>query len=530
MPHPPHHPRWPWLLLALALIWTGLLRLPLIINAEDHLDSDLAVDGLTLLEATAGHWRWHYPGTPIIGSPAVLLSYVQAKILGATPQTLVSGGTVAACLLMIFSFLLIFRAFGPRLAAWSLIPSTFASAGTVWLAGRITGGHLLVTAWHAAALWLVVGCWQHGGKRRAFFLGIWCGFGLYVDSMMAISIISILIPSLLLWIVHGRSRVGVFALLLATLGFMIGDLPRELGRYLDSHDAYQGQFDPILEPDVLLGHARILFGECLPRLIGGHTFPHFASEPLVMKLPGRVASLAESTRFDPLAAATTIYALTLFSIGLGLIARKSIAWKDDPIRAALSLSVLLCTGAILVTFIINRNIFTSDNFRYLVFLLIPWSLGFGLMMQGLWARGRSGRLIATMIALSFSVFMTLDVARYYHTYEWINAVGLPIERATTDPAIGYFRAHPEATRIYGDYWDVYRLSFLTGGRLLPRPLGIYPDRFPEWKARDGASDVYLVARGGRVPSAGWTDPVVLRGLKIVRWPWSKPPQNRQPWD
>ncbi len=39
-------PRWPWVMLAFGLVWTVLIRVPLILNAEDHLDSDLAVERL----------------------------------------------------------------------------------------------------------------------------------------------------------------------------------------------------------------------------------------------------------------------------------------------------------------------------------------------------------------------------------------------------------------------------------------------------------------------------------------------------
>ena len=73
----------PWVLLGLALAWVAVARIPLVVAAPAHLDSDLAVDGLTLLEATTGHWRWHYPGTPYIGSLPVLLSYGQAMVRGA---------------------------------------------------------------------------------------------------------------------------------------------------------------------------------------------------------------------------------------------------------------------------------------------------------------------------------------------------------------------------------------------------------------------------------------------------------------
>src|SRR5262249_25580925 len=128
--------RWPWWLFGLAAVWVVLIRVPLVLNAERHLDSDLAVDGLALLDPTRGHWRWTYPGTPYIGILPVLLSWPQAVVLGATPITLVSGGTVAFLGLLLACFLLAWQAYGPRVAAWSLVPLTVASNGAVWLSGR----------------------------------------------------------------------------------------------------------------------------------------------------------------------------------------------------------------------------------------------------------------------------------------------------------------------------------------------------------------------------------------------------------
>ena len=98
-------PRWPWVMLGLGLVWTVLIRIPLILNAEDHLDSDLAVDGLTLLDAVHGQWRWHYPGTPHMGILPLLSSYPQALVWGANPITLVSGGTVIWVLVVVFDLL-----------------------------------------------------------------------------------------------------------------------------------------------------------------------------------------------------------------------------------------------------------------------------------------------------------------------------------------------------------------------------------------------------------------------------------------
>ena len=76
-------PRWPWVVLGLGAGLDGHVARALIVNAEDHLDSDLAVDGLTLIDAVHGQWRWHYPGTPHMGILPLFFSYPQALYLGS---------------------------------------------------------------------------------------------------------------------------------------------------------------------------------------------------------------------------------------------------------------------------------------------------------------------------------------------------------------------------------------------------------------------------------------------------------------
>src|SRR3954453_4213127 len=85
----------PGILLGAAVCWSVAIRVPLIVNAAVHLDSDLAVDGLTLMQAVQCRWWWHYPGTPHMGIAPVMLSWVQARLWGTDAVTLVSGGTVA---------------------------------------------------------------------------------------------------------------------------------------------------------------------------------------------------------------------------------------------------------------------------------------------------------------------------------------------------------------------------------------------------------------------------------------------------
>ena len=124
------------------------LNPPLILNADDHLDSDLSVDGLTLIDALHGQWRWHYPGTPHMGILPLVFSYPQALVLGTSAVTLVSGGTLIWLLIVTSTFWLAWKTYGPSVAAWAILPLVFSSTGTIWLSGRITGGHLLTLAWH----------------------------------------------------------------------------------------------------------------------------------------------------------------------------------------------------------------------------------------------------------------------------------------------------------------------------------------------------------------------------------------------
>ena len=144
---------------------------------------------------------------------------------------------------------------------------------------------------------------------------------------------------------------------------------------------------------------------------------------------------------------------------------------------------------------VNRNIFNSDNYRYLVSLLVPWALGFGLAMErdrqeGQGGAGRWRRRSALVLA----GVMTADLARWYARFGWIDERGRPVRGRSVDPTLAWLDAHPGVSWIEGGYWDVYRLSFLTGGRVRGVPFPIYPNRFPEWRPPTDAGPGDLVVR------------------------------------
>ena len=512
-PEQPRSRAWPWVALGLALAWVVVLRVPLVLNARMHLDSDLAVDGLVLLDAAHGKFRWHYPGTPFIGSIPVALSLVPAWVVGVGPGSLVAGGVVAFGLLVGATFWLNWRAFGPSVAVWGLIPLTFASSGAIWLSGRITGGHLLTAVWHAAAFAMLAGGWRRGGGwRRASVLGLWCGLGLYLDTMFVASWAGLAAAVAVGgWWGAPRprsARRAAASLLAFAVGAGVGVAPRFVGSAVDPRDSYVGQLQPVFDYDTVVDHNLwLLLFDCEPRLIAGHRLPGLEIETIRFPDGSRPAPRDGVGVLMPI---TTALALLLFA---WTFIRLAGGKGGGPLRSrAIGWGLVVASLAVLAGFLVNRNITNSDNYRYLVFLLVPWSSGFGLLFARWAAGGRLARGVAVALAVGFAGLMTVDASRYYARFGWVDATGWrPVRVVPTDPALDWLNAHPEVTAIFADYWDAYRLSFLTGGRVVAVPLPVYPDRFPEVTRRfpNGRPPI-LIAR----PSAGLPE---LRDRPLARF-------------
>ena len=572
-----------WLAPFLALGWIALARWPLVLNAADHLDSDLAVDGLTLIDALHGRWRWHYPATPFIGSPPVLLSSVQALIWGANPITLASGGLVAYLLVALATYAMTRRAFGATVAAWGLVPLAFASTGVVWLSGRVTGGHLLATAWFAGAFALAWGVMARGKARRWAMLGLWCGLGLWVDSMFAAGLAGLgvaavgftwanvsrypvtsphpspppqggrgpegqpasdslppcggglrwggevtspAIPDKPVGFARQATQLALCLLAFAAAG-VVGVAPRIIGARVDPHDAYAGQFAFALDGDRLARNAGLLARDCLPRLIAGHRLPGLQAEPDPSKLAGGSAAAATGPAWSAGWIAPAVSAVSLLVFFGSIVALLKGGGSRDPTSFATRLGLLATASAVVAAFLVHPSITDSDNYRYLVFLLVPYSAGFGLMADRVASKGRGGKAVAFALALVFAGLMAVDSARWYGRLGWLDASCRPIRKAVDEPVVAWLEGHPEVSAVVGDYWDVYRLSFLTEGRVVAVPFPVYPDRFPETsKGLAAASNPVLVARPGafgpgyrgRALAGGGRERLRGKGFSIVDWP------------
>src|SRR5262249_15576442 len=184
---------------------------------------------------------------------------------------------------------------------------------------------------------------------------------------------------------------------------------------------------------------------------------------------------------------------------------------------------LLLSGVAMVAgFVLNRNIFNSDNYRYLVGLLVPWSVGFGVLMTSLDRKGWGGRVSAALLATALGVLMTADLGRWYARFGWLGDNGRPVRQRLDDPLLTWLESHPEVTWIEGGYWDVYRLSFLTEGRVRGAPFPVYPNRFPGWRPGPHGRKAVIVRATpegvvfrGSALKAGGTVAFQARGATVI---------------
>jgi hypothetical protein len=135
---------------------------------------------------------------------------------------------------------------------------------------------------------------------------------------------------------------------------------------------------------------------------------------------------------------------------------------------------------------------------------------------------------------------------YRDEHAYIDRRGMPVRLPVPDwselrvvpdlrrgtPAVPLdFVVPPDVTHVMGGYWDVYKIAFLSGGRLTGVPFSLYPNRFrgwsrglgpgrgkllilnPEASARNAASASSAEQGSGTVRSARQTD--WRLGLRIM---------------
>ena len=168
---------------------------------------------------------------------------------------------------------------------------------------------------------------------------------------------------------------------------VVGLLPREIGRRVDPYDAYPAQFAATFDADAI-ARARPAPGARVPAAADRRAPAAAGSQvdPTRARRHRRPCSAVGDRRCG----SAVLLADRLRRGGRPARGRRR-SGDGDPARAAVGLRHARLVGVLIVAaFLVNRNIFNSDNYRYLVFLLTPWSLGFGLGLHDLSRRGSAG--------------------------------------------------------------------------------------------------------------------------------------------
>ena len=191
--------------------------------------------------------------------------------------------------------------------------------------------------------------------------------------MFLFTLAGIVPAALLAWLSGSRSRSGIVLAAAFLVAMIVGLLPREIGRRVDPYDAYPSQFSATLERR---------------RRSPG-------TPPAGLRLPAaadrRRTRLARLGRSIPGRAGHRVLSASAGGRWLAVLLVIALRGGGRPARGrrrhgtairpgGRSAAARLLVGILIVAaFLVNRNIFNSDNYRYLIFLLTPWSLGFGLV-------------------------------------------------------------------------------------------------------------------------------------------------------
>jgi hypothetical protein len=463
------------------------LRLPMLVHAQEHLDSDLAVDGLVLREyLRTGKLDGSYPGTPHISTLPVFLSLPATTIWGDSPASLVFAGTAATILMIVPVFLLSRKAYGIVPAIIGGFVLAAGGIGQVWLSSRVTGGHMLAAAWLAWLWWL----WSkliHSRSQFAWFgFGLICAVAFYSDRIFGVGLAAIGLATLAAIPVYreqvsGSRRFaqafifgwsfGAFSIVLLNIA-VIGNM-----------STYGDQFAITTAPDAILQHIRLLFLECLPRLLLGRLLPD-GSTGVTFTHPGPISldSISAKSPLVWISLSALMAACVVRSISKNARNRTDAFSTATEVRWLWPMRVGLWMTAILtfVAFVLNRNIYNSDNYRYLV-LLLP---GLGMAAARLSADG-SRQSLRRSFVIAFVLLLTAD------TVHWQTAVGfrsgfmpsptkVGSSAASDVDLVDLLKSNPPVIDgdFEADYWEVYRALYLAD---LPidrgQPFGFFPNRF-----------------------------------------------------
>ena len=449
------------LVLGLILAAAVLVRLPAILHAEET-NADAAIVGLQGMHLLRGEWSPFLWGSGYQTSVDSAFAALSFGLFGATPRALVLSSLGLHLVLTALAWSTLARRVGPIAASLAVFPLVFTSSPLqTYILYPPRQASLTIAV---AAIW----AFDRGAtarRARAFAAGgALLSLACFADPYALVLVPPIAAFALACGIdrYDGRgsiARVGGFA-----AGWAIGALPLFLVR--GSARATHGQLAITLS--AVARNARLLVSPCLPWTLGARAWGERAARKSLEYGPWPGPPVARAL----LLVGGGIFLAAIVAGGVAIFVRP-IPWRVRrlAVPGALALPVTIAG------FLISPMVMDLFSARYLA--AIPLLAPFALAPLTVWLGARRFAIVLAPSAAACAIAGWVGYGPFLH----------PTPRGVSDEAQLETLLLARGVHLaMADYWTAYRLTFLTGERLVVVPTNTREDRYAPYRAAFDASE------------------------------------------
>lgn len=478
------------LFLGWALVLTTLgIASAHVLRGRIPFTSDQAIPALMAMDILDGSARpVFYYGVEYGGAVEPYLLAAVYRVVGPSTQAL-----RALLLLLLLAVVLgLWRVgslgAGRRTGAWI---GVFAALAPVYLYYKVLtsdGAYASLTCAGVAILLVCAAAERRLEERRSVLslaaaLGIASGLAFWIH-LAAIPYLAVAVAAFFSWVLRGAA--GVRHGLVASTTFLLGSLPWWMRNIETKFASLRLSEASPVSADVIVGRLGALVSESLPILLGPSSFRGLGAPA---------------------------WAIPVLVLAVGLVladgARGALRAEREADRGLCRLSLTLVATSV-AAFLLARNTAPWEP-RYLLPALVGIVILAGRAFSGALEASR-WRCVLALVPLAFAVssHARAPFLRDFQRAASDDRRGREVFFASARDVLGALERNGVRS-IYGSYWSVYRLVFLSGRAVAGAPFGrIAVDRIPELTKRadtdaspafllDGEDlkdmETYLAARG-----------------------------------
>ena len=443
-----------WTCAAIPILLVGFaVRAASLFPSHKYLpDADTLIMGLRALEVMEGEPVVFYSHLRL-GALEAYLHAAAFSLLGASREALVWAPLFSGCLFLLFGFAFLREVFGGKVAVLgALFLAVPSPAFLYWT--YMPNSYPETMALCAAVLFLAARAVRRGGRTALFLVGLVAGLGFW----NSFQTLTCSLPALA-WLVRkrpeGARRLDFWIPIFG--GAVLGALPWILYNLIHPLDALQGFLAPRLnlDPRALLSNLTYLATTNIPELVMGTDPAGVHGAPTVFQRLLRPLGIA-------------IYAAAAWSLMRHASSRAAPASGAQTPAARPAARLLVIIGLAIGSAFVLSN-FGGERGQTVRYVLPLWPVIAGalaLMTRDLLRVTRTGAAIAVAVLLAFNL----------SAYAWPGSEARRDweEDMRGDAELVALLQQGGIEWVFGDYWTVYPINFLSERRIRGVP------RQPSW--------------------------------------------------